>query len=398
MSAGEAVTCRLVVEEESLTASLDAAGAPGATHFSHLYAPGRIGAVALRNRAIVSPMTRASATPEGRATPKMVDYYAEYARNGWGLVYTEAVYIDQAYSQGYLNQPGVASDAQRDAWQPVAEACHRLGTPIFMQLFHAGAVNQGNRWVEGSIAPSAVRPKGEQIARYAGSGLFQVPREITRDEMREVVVGFVAAARRAVAAGFDGIEVHGANGYLPDQFLTTYTNLRTDEYGGPVANRVRFHTEIMRAVRDALPAQVPVGVRISQTKVNDLEYSWPGGVADAAVVFPALQRAGVDFIHVSAHLGCHPVFDSGLSLAGLAKKFTGLTVIANGKLQDPGFAEEVLAKGECDFCAIAKGALADPGWPAKVRAGETPIPFDPGMTNPLATLDNTAAWRKRQAA
>jgi 2,4-dienoyl-CoA reductase-like NADH-dependent reductase (Old Yellow Enzyme family) len=106
----------------------------------------------------------------------------------------------------------------------------------------------------------------------------------------------------------------------------------------------------------------------------------------------------VDFIHVSAHLGCTPVFDSGLSLAGLAKQFTGLTVIANGKLQDPNFAEEILMKGEGDFCAIAKGALADPAWPLKVRAAQTPIPFDPGMTSPLATLANTAAWRRRQAA
>jgi len=275
-----------------LTASFDAAGAPGATRFPHLYSPGRIGAVALRNQAIVSPMTRTSATREGVATPKMADYYAEYARNGWGLVYTEAVYIDEAYSQGYVNQPGIANDAQRGAWRAVAEACHRLGAPIFLQLFHAGGVNQGNHWVEGSIAPSAVRPKGEQISRYAGSGPFEVPREITRDEMKRVIAAFVAAARRAIAAGFDGIEVHGANGYLPDQFLTTYTNLRTDEYGGRIENRIRFHTEIMRAVRDALPPRVPVGVRISQTKVNDLEYSWPGGVADAEVVFPALARAG----------------------------------------------------------------------------------------------------------
>ena len=366
--------------------------------YPHLFAPGRLGALELKNRAIVSPMTRTSATPDGIVTPEMISYYEEYARNGWGLVYTEAVYIDKQYSQGYNNEPGIADASQRDAWRAVVEACHRQGTPIFMQLIHAGAVNQGNHWVAGSIAPSAIQPKGQQIDRYGGSGPFQMPREITRDEMKQVVANFAAAGRRAAEAGFDGVEVHGANGYLPDQFLTTYTNHRTDEYGGPVQNRIRFHTEVMRAVRDAVPARLPVGVRISQTKVNDLEYSWPGGVADAEVVFPALKRAGVDFIHVSAHLGAYPVFDCGLSLAGLAKKFTGITVIANGKLHDPAFAEAVLMKGEADFCAIAKGALADPAWPVKVRRGEAPIPFDPGMTSPLATLANTAAWRKRQAA
>lgn len=381
-----------------MTAATDAAVAPATTAYPTLFSPARIGRVALANRAIMAPMTRTSATPDGRATPAMVDYYAEYARSGWGLVYTEAVYIDLTYSQGYTNQPGIADATQRDAWKPVVEACHREGTPVFMQLFHAGAVNQGNHWVTGSIGPSVVQPRGQQIDRYGGAGPFQVPREISRDEMRQVVASFAAAARRAAEIGFDGIEVHGANGYLPDQFLTTYTNLRTDAYGGPVENRIRFHTEITRAVRDAVPPAVPVGVRISQTKVNDLTYVWPGGVADAEVVFPALARTGIDFIHVSAHLGCTPVFGSELSLAGLAKRSTGLTVIANGKLHDPKLAEEILVRGEGDFCAIAKGALADPAWPVKVRGGSEPIPFDPGMTSPLATLENTAAWRRHHLA
>jgi len=363
--------------------------------FPRLFSPGRIGNVQLANRAIVAPLTRTSATAEGRATPEMVDYYATFARAGWGLIVVEATYIDQRYSQGYTNQPGIASDAQRDAWRPVVEACHRAGTPVFLQIIHAGAVNQGNHWIAGSIAPSVVQPKGEQIDRYNGKGPFQVPREITRDEMREVVSAFAMAARRAVDAGFDGVEVHGANGYLLDQFLTTYTNHRTDDYGGPIGNRIRYHCEVMRAIREAVPAHVPVGVRISQTKVNDLTYVWPGGVDDANVVFPALAATGIDFIHVSAHLGVSPVFGSDRSLAGLAKRATGMTIIANGKLHDPALAESVLASGEGDFCAIGKGALADPEWPRKIRSGEAPVPFDPGMTTPLATLANTAAWRAR---
>jgi len=378
-------------------ASTDTPRGSESERYPRLFSPGRIGTVELKNRSIVAPMTRTSATVDGLVTRPMMEYYAEFARGGWGLVYTEAAYIDKAYSQGYNSQPGIADSVQRDAWKPVVEACHREGVPIFMQIYHAGAVNQGNHWIQGSIAPSGVQPKGEQIDRYGGKGPFQMPREITRDEMRKVVADFAAAAKRAAEVGFDGVEVHGANGYLPDQFLTTYTNLRTDEYGGRVENRIRFHTEIMRAARDATPASVPVGVRISQTKVNDLAYLWPGEVTDAAVVFSALRNAGVDFIHVSAHLGCTPVFASGLSLAGLAKKFTGLTIIANGRLHDPNFAEDVLARGEGDFCSVGKGALADPAWPSKVRAGQVPIPFDPGMTSPLATLESMAAWRRQFA-
>jgi 2,4-dienoyl-CoA reductase-like NADH-dependent reductase (Old Yellow Enzyme family) len=135
---------------------------------------------------------------------------------------------------------------------------------------------------------------------------------------------------------------------------------------------------------------------VSQTKVNDLTYSWPGGVADAEVVFPALARAGASYIVVSAHLGCDPVFGSGLSLAGLAKKFSGITVMANGKLHEPAKAEQLLTTGEADFVAIAKGALADPAWPRKIAAGEAPIAFDPAMLSPLATIDNVAAWRRQK--
>ncbi len=265
--------------------------------------------------------------------------------------------------------------------------------PFFMQLFHAGAVNQGNHWVDGSVAPSAVQPLGEEIPRYDGNGPFQTPREISREEMDEVVASYAAAAARAVELGFDGVEVHGANGYIMDQFLTTYTNQRSDEYGGAIENRVRFHIDVMSAVRGAIDAAVPVGVRISQTKVNDLEYSWPGGDDDAKVVFGAMGEIGNMFIDCSAHLGCAPVFGTDKSLAGLAKRYSGLPQIANGKLHDPAEAERALTQGEGDFVSIAKGALADPAWPRKIAAGAAPVPFDPGMVTPLATLANTAAWK-----
>lgn len=368
---------------------------PGHTSYPHVFAAGRIGSLTLANRAMVAPLTRTSATVDGRVTQEMIDYYAEFARGGWGLVIAEASYVDTAYSQGYNNQPGMAYGMQQESWKPLVEAVHKAGMPIFLQIYHGGAVNQGNHWKVGSIAPSAIQPLGGQIDRYGGSGPFQMPREISREEMKDVVASFAGAAKRAVDIGFDGVEVHGANGYLPDQFLTVYTNQRTDEYGGPIQNRIRFHVEIMQAVRDAVKGK-PVGVRISQTKVNDLTYTWPGGVKDAEVIFPALAKTGIDFIHVSGHLGAVPVFNQPLSLAGLARKLTGLPIIGNGKLHDPKLADELIAKSEADFVSIGKGALADPAWARKIAAGQQPIPFDPGMTSPLATVANTTAWRRRQ--
>lgn len=363
--------------------------------FPILFSKASIQSLELKNRSIVSPMTRTSAEEDGLVTKQMAEYYSEFARGGWGLVIAEATYIDKKYSQGYNNQPGIANEYQQEGWRKVVDSVHAEGVPIFLQIFHAGAVNQGNSWMEGSIAPSPVQPKGEQISRYNGHGFFQTPREISKDEIKEVIQSYASATKRAQEVGFDGVEVHGANGYLMDQFLTTYTNQRTDEYGGDIENRFRFHIEVMTAVRDAVPIDFPVGVRISQTKVNDREYSWPGGVEDAKVVFSSLGKIENIFIDVCAHLGCSPVFESGKSLARLAKDFSGSTVIANGKLDNPEEAERVLGNGEGEFIAIAKGALADPEWPTQIYQGLDPIPFQQDMITPLATIENVLNWRRK---
>jgi 2,4-dienoyl-CoA reductase-like NADH-dependent reductase (Old Yellow Enzyme family) len=365
---------------------------PGVDQYPNLFEAGEIRGVKTANRSVVSPMTRTSATEDGIVTDQMAEYYASYARGGWGLIITEGVYIDLKYSQGYTFQPGIATDEQRDSWRKVVDAVHAEGVPIFMQIFHCGAINQGNRWVEGSIAPSVVKPKGEQIPRYrGGAGGFQTPREITREEMAEIVQSYADAARRAIEVGFDGVEVHGANGYLPDEFLTVYANQRDDEYGGPIENRIRYHCEVMQAVRDAVPDH-PVGVRISQTKVNDFEYEWPGGDDDAKVVFSSLAKTGIDFLDCSAHLGLAPVFGTERSLSGLAREYSGLPVMANGKLDEPGDAEAAIAKNEGDFVAIGKSALADYNWPKKIAANGDRVPFNPGMVMPYATLDGYEAF------
>tara|TARA_Y100000588_G_scaffold67460_1_gene68314 strand:+ start:2883 stop:4001 length:1119 start_codon:yes stop_codon:yes gene_type:complete len=362
--------------------------------FPILFSKGSIESVELKNRTIVSPMTRTSAKENGIVTNQMAEYYSEFARGGWGLIIAEATYIDEKYSQGYNNQPGISNEAQMESWRKVVDLVHAEGVPIFLQIFHAGAVNQGNSWVDGSLAPSPIQPKGEQISRYNGEGFFQIPREIRIEEFDEIIESYASATKRAHEVGFDGVEVHGANGYLMDQFLTTYTNKRNDAYGGGIENRFKFHIDVMNAVRKAVPNHFPVGVRISQTKVNDREYSWPGGVQDAEFIFSSLGKIENLFIDVCAHLGCAPVFGSGKSLAGLAKEFSGSTVIANGKLDNPQEAERVLNLGEGDFVAIAKGALADPEWPHKIFQGLSPIPFQQEMITPLATIENVISWRK----
>jgi len=199
-----------------------------------------LGAVELANRFAVAPMTRVSATPDGVPTSEMADYYAAFAEGGFGLVITEGIYPDSSYSQGYLNQPGLSTPSQVEGWREITGRVHAAGRRIVAQLMHAGAISQGNPHSAELVGPSAVQPKGEMMPEYGGQGSWPMPRALTAGEIEEVIAGFAAAAVRAYDAGFDGVEIHGANGYLLDQFLTVYTNQRTDTYGGPVANRIRL--------------------------------------------------------------------------------------------------------------------------------------------------------------
>lgn len=361
--------------------------------YPHLFDQTHLGSVLTKNRACVAPMTRISADEHGVPTDIMVDHYQAYAKGGWGLVFTEGTYVDEAHAQGYRNQPGMAHEGHAAGWRRVVDAVHAEDTPIFQQFIHAGGLIQDNRYVETGIAPSRVDQLGHKMPHYYGEGPFPEPREITKDEMKVVAASFASAARRAADAGFDGVEIHGANGYLLDQFLTTFANIRDDEYGGSTENRIRFHCEVLAAVLDAVGSQIPVGIRISQTKVNNFDYQWPGGAEDARIIFGALKAVGPTYIHVSTHKGLEEVWGSGRNLADWAKEIWGGPTIACGGLNNPSRADKLLADGHADFCALGKGALADPAWPDKIQAGQEPIGFDPGMIKPYATLQNTLDWR-----
>jgi 2,4-dienoyl-CoA reductase-like NADH-dependent reductase (Old Yellow Enzyme family) len=353
----------------------------------------QIGHVSLKNRIAVAPMTRISATEDGRATEDMVRYYRRFAEGGFGLIITEGTYPDLAHSQGYLYQPGMATDEQAETWRPVINAVHDAGARIVMQLMHAGALSQGNHWKQGAIAPSAVKPKGEQMAFYRGEGPYPVPREITAEEISQVIRDFASAAVRAKDAGFDGVEIHGANGYLLDQFLTDYTNQRSDRYGGSTENRVRLLVEVVQAVRAAVGEGYTVGIRISQGKVNDYVHKWAHGQADAQIIFESLAAAGADFIHTTEHDAQAPAFgdenSDGDTLAGYAKRFGKLPVIANGQLGSPEAATAMLAEGKADIIALGKTALANRNWPQRAVKQESIDEFDFSLLQPLAHIKET---------
>lgn len=355
---------------------------------SPLYAPREVRNVKLGNRLAVAPMTRVTATETGVPTETMAAYYERFARGGFGLVITEGSYIDKAFSQAYAYQPGLADDIQASGWRAVVDVVHAAGGKVFAQIQHAGALSQGNRYRAGTVAPAAVQPRGEQMQFYRGQGPYQVPRAMSDEEIADVIASFGAAAVRAVGvSGFDGVEVHGANGYLLDQFLTDYTNLRHDRWGGNIAQRLAFSTEVAKAVRNAVGDRAPVGIRISQGKVNDFVHKWTEAEAGAEAVFGTLADAGLDFIHVTEFEAWRPAFgNEGASLVQLARKHApGVTIIANGNLHDPVRAIEVMQDG-ADIVALGRGALSNPDWPHRVQARGALAEFDRAVLAPIADI------------
>lgn len=355
--------------------------------FKTLFSDAKIGKLQVNNRIGLAPMTRVSATETGEATDIMAQYYAKFARGGFGFLITEGAYPDEEFSQGYVNQPGIANHKHVAAWKKITEAVHKEGAPILLQLMHAGSQSQGNIYRNETVAPSSVRPKGEQLPIYRGQGQFPVPREMTKEEIERVIRSFASSALRAKEAGFDGVEIHGANGYLLDQFLTDYMNTRTDEYGGSTENRVRLLVEICEAVRKEVREKFVVGIRISQGKVSDYDHKWAGREKDAEIIFSSLAKTGIDYIHVTEYDATKPAFEGGeQTLATLAKKYANITVIANGNLENPEKAEELLQKGEADLITLGKGALANQDYPKRISEGNPIHDFDFSLLQPLANI------------
>ncbi|WP_242917440.1 NADH:flavin oxidoreductase [Pontibacter liquoris] len=343
-----------------------------------LFSEGRLGNLQLKNRIGLAPMTRTSAESNGVPNETMTKYYTRYAEGGFALLITEGTYPDEKYSQGYLNQPGIANEAQIKGWKGVVERVHEAGAKIICQLMHAGALSQGNIYADETIGPSAVQPKGEQMAFYGGNGAFAVPKEMSQEDIKDIVRRFAQATRNAKEAGFDGVEIHGANGYILDQFLTDYTNQRRDEYGGRTENRVRLLVETAQACREAVGSDFLIGIRISQSKVNDYTHKWAGGEKDAEVIFTALRNAGLNFIHVTEHHADQPAFtEGGPTLASLAKKLSGLPVVVNGNLNTPEQGEAMLESGEVDVVTLGKSALANQDWVKRVAEGKPLEEFAP---------------------
>ncbi len=326
-----------------------------------LFQPARLGALSLPNRVIMAPMTRSRADSAGVQTPLAATYYAQRATAG--AIITEATQVSRQ-GQGYAWTPGIHDEAQVEAWRRVTEAVHAAGGRILAQLWHVGRISHESFQPGGGrpVAPSAIRPEGKAFTE-AGFVDFPEPRALETDEIPGIVADFRRGAENAKRAGFDGVEIHGANGYLIDQFLRDGANRRTDRYGGSVANRVRFLEEVTQAVVDAWGGGERVGVRVSPiSPFNTMSDSDPqalfGHVAEA------LNAFGLAFLHVVEPL---PGQEGGFDPGALRRAFRGAYIANNG--YDRARAEAVLREGRADFVAFGTPYIANPDLVARLRSG-----------------------------
>ena len=325
-----------------------------------LFAPIRLGALTLPNRIVMAPLTRNRALPGNIPGPMTETYYRQ--RASAGLIITEASPVcDEGH--GYPRTPGIHSAEQVAGWRAVTDAVHAEGGRIFLQLWHVGRPRvKTETAIETPVAPSALKPAGQV---WTGSGLqdYVTPRALARDELPGIIAAYRQAALNAQDAGFDGVEVHGANGYLLDQFLRSSTNQRDDDYGGPIGNRARLLLEVMEAVIEVFGAD-RVGVRLSpENRFNDISDAEPQATFDYVV--DRLSPLGLAYLHVlegDMTGQSAPSFD----YAALRRAFAGPYMANCG--YDRARAMAAVAGGQADLIAFGRAFIANPDLPARLAA------------------------------
>jgi N-ethylmaleimide reductase len=342
---------------------------------STLFSPFRLGRMSLPNRLVMSPMTRCRATPAtGLPTSIMAEYYAQ--RADAGLLVTEGT-APCADGLGYARTPGVYNVEQAQGWRLVTDAVHARGGHIAVQLMDCGRMAHPLNQPAGARmrAPSAIAAPGTMWTDQQQSQPYPVPAEMTDADIDAAIAGFVSAARLAVGeAGFDAVELHGANGYLIEQFLNTAANQRTDRWGGSVENRIRFPVEVATQVVAAIGAD-RVGIRLSPHSTTGGMRMDPHTDAVYMALVAALSALGILYVHVVDHssMGAPPVPQSLLDT--LRATFRGPLLQAGGF--DVHRAESVLAAGGADLVAFGRPFLANPNLVARLRTGAALHPPDP---------------------
>ena len=350
------------------------------TAVNTLFKPFTLGNLELSNRIVMAPMTR-NFSPKGVPNQGVVDYYRRRAESGVGLIITEGTVVDHAAANGYPNVPYFHGEESLAGWKKVVDAVHAAGGKIAPQLWHVGNVRRLGTDPDGDVpgyGPMEKVKDGKVLVKG-----------MTQQDIDDVVAAFAKAAKDAKDVGFDAIELHGAHGYLIDQFFWEGTNQREDQYGGSMENRGRFAVEIIKAVRAAVGADYPIIFRFSQWKQQDYTAHLAPTPELLEQFLAPLADAGVDIFHCSQRRFWEPEFESSeLNLAGWTRKITGKPCITVGSVGlDGEFLQfmvntdkvaqtanidgllERLEADEFDLVAVGRALLVDPQWADKVREG-----------------------------
>jgi len=314
--------------------------------------PLTIGSLTVRNRLVLPPMRSRKASPDGYITDEIVKHYSDRAE-GAGTAIVEHTYV--ADWGRTLIQLGVSDDRFIPGLKQLAQAIHAKGAAAVLQINHAGSHSSSEVLGRLPTAPSAIKNPREEKG--------EVPKPMTKDDIQEVVNAFAGAAKRAVAAGFDGVEVHCAHGFLLSEFISPITNKRTDEYGGSTRNRIRLPEEVVKAIRKVVDEDCPIFCRFPSTD------SMPGGLEllESIVMAKRLFASGVNVLDVSGGVGgIEPPSprEQGFFVphAEAIKKATGAIVVGVGGIVDPWFADDIVRKGRVDLVAVGRPLLKDPTW------------------------------------
>lgn len=339
--------------------------------YERLFSPLRIGRLEVKNRVAMTAMGVALAAPGGGVNDDIIAFYEARARGGVGLIISEICRVMDGAGAGAANQIAARNGSDIQGLARLADTLHKYGTAFVVQLHHPG--RQGSAFIGGE----------EPVAASAVPGPLggPPPRALTIPEIEHVQRAFVSGAQIARQAGVDGVELHGAHGYLINSFLSPYLNRRDDDYGGSFENRMRFVLEIIAGIRAACGTDFALGVRLSADEFlgdrgNDL--------AATCRIAAALEQAGVHFLDISCAIPDSPrvtaciepgTFEQGWKkyLAAEVKKHVSVPVIAVANIKEPDVAEAILAEGACDVVGVARGHLADPAWCAKARTGHADL-------------------------
>ncbi|MDQ0418879.1 N-ethylmaleimide reductase [Croceifilum oryzae] len=346
-------------------------GSLGSIEDTKLFDPIQVGSWSLRNRIAMAPMTRCFANDEtGVVGSEVVEYYRKRAADGIGLIITEGIVISPR-AKGNPGVPGIYTKEQIGSWKPVTEAVHKEGGTIIAQIWHVGRMSH-HELAGGQMpqAPSAIAAKGD-VPRFRKP--YDTPEEMTLEDIQEVINQYAQAAKNAVEAGFDGVEIHGAHGYLIDQFTYEFANKRIDQYGGDLKKRLTFMKEVVQAVIEAVGADKTL-LRFSAFKGDNPAYMWDNPEEAVKTFVEMFKEVGLTMIHPST-MDYTRVISDGKNFHQLVRKYWDGIMVGVGSL-NPKEAEKSLQEGTIDVAAFGRPLIANPDFVHRLKQGESFVEYD----------------------